>query len=200
MKMRVQALAVCMTAWALLIVAKLAAQTQIVGAPQLAHVQLLGLNDFHGQLDAARKLNDRPVGGAAVLASYLRDASMLFSGDTLIVHAGDWVGASPPSSALLQDEPSIDVLNLLANPACTHHNRMNPRCNIVGTPGNHEFDEGVSELVRLVRGGNHKRGPFLDNPYRGARFPYVSATVVDRQTGATVFPPYVIKQLSGIKL
>ena len=55
---------------------------------------------------------------------------------------------------------------------------------MVGTLGNHEFDEGKDELLRLLYGGNHANGPFLENPYRGARFPYVSANVVDADTAS----------------
>lgn len=200
MRLGVLALVVSGTAGAFFIGAGVEAQGLTTSPAATVHVQLLGLNDFHGQLEQAKKLDERPVGGAAVLASYLRDATARFDGESLIVHAGDWVGASPPSSALLQDEPSIDVLNLLANRFCTPQQRMHPRCNVVGTPGNHEFDDGVSELVRLVRGGQAKRGPFLDRPYRGASFPYVSATVVDRVHGSTLFPPFVVKQMSGVKI
>jgi 5'-nucleotidase len=191
---------------ALLLVAMLslsAARGAAQAAPaagEPARVQLLGLNDFHGQLGPAKKLFDRPVGGAAVLASYLRDATLRFHGETLIVHAGDWVGASPPASALLQDEPAVSFLNLLSNRYCSYADRMNARCNVVGTAGNHEFDEGVTELLRLLRGGNAKRGPFLDNPWRGARYPLVSATVIDDRRGSTLFPPYVIKQLAGVRI
>ena len=70
------------------------------------HVKLLGFNDFHGQLDIGRRVGSRPVGGAAVLVSYLRAAQAGIEDQTIIVHAGDFVGASPPDSALLQDEPS----------------------------------------------------------------------------------------------
>ena len=195
--MRVGVLLVLITAWGTNM-GQVAAQPAPVDEP--AHVQLLGLNDFHGQLGPAKKLFERPVGSAAVLAAYLRDATARFAGDTLIVHAGDWVGASPPSSALLQDEPAISFLNLLSNPLCSYQNRMHPRCNVVGTAGNHEFDEGARELLRLLRGGNAKRGPFLDNPWRGARYPYVSATVIDTRSGSTLFPPYVIKQVSGVRI
>ena len=55
--------------------------------------------------------------------------------------------------------------------------------------GNHEFDEGKDELMRLLNGGNHSTGPFLENPYRGARFPYVSANVVVEKTGKPILPP-----------
>jgi 5'-nucleotidase len=194
----------------------------------LLHVQLLGINDFHGQLSAGRRVSNRPVGGAAVLAAYLQAAQHDpndpdLPDRTFIVHAGDHVGATPPESALLQDEPSIGFLNLLANRYCRYEERkddrdrrggwdddeakedrrdrrLHPKCNLVGTPGNHEFDEGKDELFRLLNGGNHIAGPFLENPYRGARYPTVSANVVHEKTGKPVLPPYVIKQVKNVRI
>jgi len=181
--------------------------------PQVS-VKLLGINDFHGQL-SPRTLGPptalRPVGGAAVLASYLQAAADQAEGAAFIIHAGDHVGASPPNSALLQDEPSIDVLNTLANKWCIPFGlqRRLPdflepyaqaKCNIVGTLGNHEFDEGATELLRLLTGGNHPKGPFLDAHWQGARFPYVSANVVKTSTGKTLLPPYTIKVANGIPI
>jgi 5'-nucleotidase len=178
-------------------------------------VKILGINDFHGQLSAGRLLGGRPVGGAAVLASYLEAAAHDpndpgLADRTFIVHAGDLVGASPPASALLQDEPSISFLNMLANRFCRcarrcdssdpKDTRRDPRCNVVGTPGNHEFDEGRAELMRLVDGGNHPTGPFLERPYRGARFPYISANVVSKRTGRPILPPFVIKKANGVRI
>ena len=66
----------------------------------LVHVQLLSINDFHGQLSAGRRVANRPVGGAAVLAAYLLAAQQdandpELSDRTFIVHAGDHVGATP---------------------------------------------------------------------------------------------------------
>jgi len=162
------------------------------------HVKLLGFNDFHGHLDAGQKVSGRPVGGAGVLVSYLRAAEAGIEDQTIIVHAGDEVGASPPDSALLQDEPSIQVLNLLANSSCSYSDKMNPACNLVGTLGNHEFDEGRVELLRLLDGGNFATGPFLEDPYRGARFPYVSANVIDQTTGQPLIQPLVVKQVHGV--
>src|SRR5262245_29374118 len=162
------------------------------------HVKLLGFNDFHGQLDIGRRVGSRPVGGASVLVSYLRAAQAGIEDQTIIVHAGDFVGASPPDSALLQDEPSIQVANLLANSSCSYTDKMNPACNMVGTLGNHEFDEGKTELLRLLMGGNFLTGPFLEDPYRGARFPYVSANVQVTASGDTLIAPLVVKQVKGI--
>ncbi|HEV8550119.1 MAG TPA: 5'-nucleotidase C-terminal domain-containing protein [Polyangiaceae bacterium] len=163
-------------------------------------VKLLGFNDFHGQISAGKTVSGRPVGSAAVLSSYLEAAEAGIENQTLIVHAGDHVGASPASSALLKDEPSIQWLNLLANSACTYADKMNPACNVVGTLGNHEFDEGKAELLRLLNGGNHVSGPFLEDPYQGARFPYVSANVVDEVTNLPILPPYVIKKVQGVPI
>ena len=162
-------------------------------------LQLLGFNDFHGQL-SARTLSNRPVGGAAVLASYLKAAAVGLERSTFIVHAGDFVGASPPNSALLQDEPAISFLNLLANDHCKYANASQPTCNVVGTLGNHEFDEGKTELLRLLEGGNHPAGPFLDDPWQGARVPYVSANVVDAETEQPILPPYVIRKLPRMEI
>jgi len=166
----------------------------------MLHVKLLGFNDFHGHLDQGQKVAGRPVGGADVLLSYLEAAEAGIENQTLIIHAGDEVGASPPDSALLQDEPSISVLNLLANSSCSLTDRMNPGCNLVGTLGNHEFDEGKVELLRLIDGGNFATGPFLEDPYRGAQFPYVSANVVNTADGSNLVPPLVIKVVQGVPI
>lgn len=159
--------------------------------------KILGFNDFHGQLEA-RVLFGRPAGGAAVLASYLEAETNESDNGALIVHAGDHVGASPPISALLHDEPSISFLNMLANDECEEDHKLNPKCNLIGTLGNHEFDEGVTEMQRLINGGIHADGPFLDDDYEGTKFPYLNANVVDKITGETILPPYVIKRIKGM--
>ncbi len=166
------------------------------------HFKILGFNDFHGQLEQ-RTLFGRPVGGAAVLASYFDAEEELSENGTIIVHAGDHVGATPPISALLQDEPSISFLNILSNGHCEKEEddgviHFDPECNLVGTVGNHEFDEGVAEMLRLINGGIHANGPFLDDEFAGADFPYVAANVVYEDTGKTVLPPYVIKEVDDI--
>lgn len=181
-------------------------------------VRLLGFNDFHGQL-SPRAVAGRPAGGAAVLASYLEAARAGMEDRTFIVHAGDQVGASPPNSALLQDEPAISFLNLLANEHCHHLDLLNrggyggrddederfeewlsPECNVLGSVGNHEFDEGVGELHRLLEGGTHAAGPFLESPWRGARYPTLAANVVDVVMGKPVLPPYLVKRVDGVPI
>jgi 5'-nucleotidase len=176
-------------------------------------VKLLAINDFHGQISAGKTVSGHKVGSAGVLATYLKTAMAGKENRTLIAEAGDLIGASPASSALLQDEPTIDFFNSFANSKCasmpdpslqsTGLDRFDvlfdPGCNLVGVPGNHEFDEGVAELMRLLGGGNHAKGPFLDNPWRGARFPVVSANIT-KADSTLLFRPYVIKAIEGVKI
>ncbi|MGL9727274.1 5'-nucleotidase C-terminal domain-containing protein [Enterococcus sp. DIV0756] len=111
-------------------------------------IQLLGINDFHGALSttgtysaAGNKVSD--AGSAALLAGYFNKAESDFKaknneGKSLRVQAGDMVGASPANSGLLQDQPTMRILN-----------QMNFA---VGTLGNHEFDEGLGEFNRILTG------------------------------------------------
>jgi 5'-nucleotidase len=182
------------------------------GGPRLAHtlhLQVIGINDFHGNLQPPEMGLERPVGGARALVAYLKSAERAAPDSTLFVHAGDQLGASPPSTRLLHNEPGIQLLNLLANDHCVYGRateaiapgdwREHPnRCNVVGTLGNHEFDAGIDEIRRLLNGGNAVDGPFLENPYRGARVLYVCANVRDRRTGKSLLPPYTVVSAGGV--
>ena len=170
-------------------------------------VKILAVNDFHGQLSPKSGENGEQVGGAAYLAGYLRKAQAGKEDLTIIVDAGDHVGASPANSGLLMDEPSIMFLNTLANAYCLT-DRMDPRCNIVAILGNHEFDKGIGELKRKIDGGNYDnqsrwsriRAPYLENPYSGAHYPIVSANVIVKSTGKTLVAPYVIKTVRNVPI
>lgn len=189
--------------------------------PPVQVVRLLSLNDFHGQIVPGRMVAGRPVGSLGVLGAWLRASQEGKAGRVLLVHAGDLVGASPPASALLQDEPTISFLNRFASDACRYTGDappklptdlllpdtdprflswLDPACNVVGTIGNHELDEGRTELLRLLAGGNHPRGPFLDAAWRGARYPTLAANVVDSSTHRPILPAFVVKQVGGVQL
>lgn len=163
-------------------------------------IKILGINDFHGQLSSGIIVNNEPVGGAAVLASYLKHAQQGMEDKTVIALMGDLVGASPPVSALLHDEPTILFINSLGNSYCNNNDRMNPMCNIVATLGNHEFDKGQRSLFNLIYG---TANPPVDHwyplsTYPGATYPYISANIVDEKTQQPLFPPYVIKLINNI--
>jgi 5'-nucleotidase len=158
-------------------------------------VQLLGLNDFHGHLEpntpggivpspGAPRV---PAGGAEYLATHLRQKEQTNRENTLIVSAGDLIGASPLLSALFHDEPTIEAMN-----------KIGLDLNAVG---NHEFDEGAAELLRMQRGGCHPVDGCLDGTgFGGAKFRFLAANVVNEDSGRTIFPAYSIKKFDGIKV
>ena len=173
-------------------------------------LHVLTFNDFHGNLQTpAAPDGGRPAGGAGVLAAYLKSRRAADPAGTLIVHAGDLLGASPPITRLLQNEPALQFLNLLADAGCAYGNsthfysaaawrRQPDPCHVIGIPGNHEFDAGPEELLRLLEGGNAAAGPFLEDPWRGSRVPYVCANVFDARTHRTLLPPYAVVLIHGL--
>ncbi len=152
-------------------------------------VQLLAFNDYHGHLESATPgmIDGVAAGGAEYLAAEL---SKLRKGNknSLTVAAGDLIGGSPAFSGLFHDEPSVESLNAM------HLD--------VSSVGNHEFDEGVTELIRMQYGGCHQVDGcyFPTNPYGGADFKWLAANVVNETTGKTPLPPYWIKSFDGIKI
>jgi 5'-nucleotidase len=127
------------------------------------------------------------AGGAEFLSAKL---SELREGNknTLTVAAGDLIGGTPFLSGLFHDEPSVESLNAMGLD--------------VSSVGNHEFDEGVPELLRMQNGGCHPVDGcyFPDEPYPGADFPWLAANVVHEETGETVLPPYWIQRFQGVKV
>jgi 5'-nucleotidase len=162
--------------------------------------RLLVINDFHSQITGGQHIGGRPVGSAPVLASYLRRSQFQGKGTPFLLHAGDHIGASQPSSALLQDEPGMMFFNMLGNEHCRPGGKNDQQCNLIGIPGNHELDEGVSEMLRMIHGGNHNQGPFLKNPYQGAAFSSICANLIDSASGQPLFPPYVVRMVDGVPI
>ncbi len=165
-------------------------------------VQLLSFNDFHGHIEqdlgtssdgsVTFEGNRVPAGGAAYLATHLRE---LRKGHptSLTVAAGDLIGGSTFTSGVFHDEPSVEVLNAMGLD--------------VSSVGNHEFDEGITELKRMQYGGCHPvDGCFLqdangkDIAYPGARYQYLAANVASEKTGKTVFPRWWIKKVGPAKI
>ncbi|MBO1254429.1 bifunctional metallophosphatase/5'-nucleotidase [Alteromonas sp. 5E99-2] len=153
-------------------------------------VKVLGINDFHGQV-----LPDDGEGGMQQLGPALLQSLATDQRPTFILHGGDQVGASPAESSLLQDEPSIQFLNLI-NSYCQQYRLF--RCQVLGTAGNHEFDEGSEEMLRLLHGGIHAKGPFLDTHWQGANYKTLSANVIDKSTNSLLLEPYSIQKVNGV--
>ena len=159
-------------------------------------VRILAINDFHGNLRppaggiAITNPDDRtkkipvPAGGAEHMATLVRQLRQDHK-NTIFVAAGDLIGASPFLSAMFHDEPSIESLSMMGLE--------------LASVGNHEFDEGKDELLRMQNGGCHPvdkcQGP---HPFRGAKFHYLAASTFEKNTGRTIFPPYEIREFRGI--
>lgn len=160
------------------------------------HVKILAVNDFHGHLFPEQELNDRPVGSAPVLASYLKSIENLSgNNNTIIALIGDTVGASPRQSAILLNEPTT----LFFNTIVTHN--FSEGSNVIAIPGNHEFNRGTDELLRMVHGGNDDSvHPRLVDPYPGSNADYICANVVWKKNGIPIFSPYTIRTVDGVPI
>jgi 5'-nucleotidase len=185
-------------------VALLLGLTMVIGVPaasaepppgkaekaKTTELQLLALNDFHGAIlppsGSAGRLGPSGTpefGGAEYLATYVRDLRA-DNPNTLFLSAGDLIGATPLISALFHDEPTIEAFNLMD----LDYNGV----------GNHEFDEGVDELLRMQEGGCHPDDGCLDgDPFGGAEFDFLAANVAYKDSGDTIFPPYAIHKIQG---
>lgn len=160
--------------------------------PKTVDLQVLGVNDLHGNLEPTL-VSGQAAGGVAYLGSYLAAAKAADPKGTIIAHAGDTVGASPLISSWFHDEPTIEATNLMDFD--------------VGTLGNHEFDEGGTEMLRLIRGGHREDGKQFkdgtdtsDPDFPGADYPYVSANVTYADNGRYVLPPFTIVKREGIRV
>ena len=157
---------------------------------QTTKVQLLALNDFHGNLappsGSGGRIGTTNAGGAEYLATHVRSLRAT-NPNTLFLSAGDMVGATPLLSALFHDEPTIEAFNLMG-------------LDFNGV-GNHEFDEGVDELLRLQNGGCHPVDGCQDGDgFAGADFGFLAANVAYKSTGKTIFPPYAIREFPGVSV
>ena len=174
------------------------AASSLAQSPAPIDLRMLAINDFHGYLrpppggitiadpeDKTKKITVA-AGGAehmATLVRELRDGRK----NTIFVAAGDLIGASPFLSAMFHDEPTVEALSMMG---------LN-----ISSVGNHEFDEGKDELLRMQNGGCHPvdkcQGP---HAFAGAKFRYLAASTFEKTTGKTVFPAYDIREFDGIRV
>jgi 5'-nucleotidase len=156
-------------------------------------VKLIAFNDFHGYIKAGEGSSSNPgVARFSTRIKALKAANPLHA----VISAGDMIGASPLTSALFKDEPTIEAMN-----------RIGIDFNAVG---NHEFDEGKDELQRMQHGGNHPTDIYsglglpvdkrVDGEFAGARFKFLAANVTDTASNQTVFPAYGVKDFLGNKV
>jgi 5'-nucleotidase len=181
---------------ALLAIALSAAPHAFAQTGTPVELRILAINDFHGNLmpptggiriadpdDKTKKIMV-PAGGSETMASVVKSLREGHQ-NTAFVAAGDLIGASPFLSAMFHDEPTIESLSMMGLE--------------FASVGNHEFDEGKDELLRMQNGGCHPldkcQGP---HPFSGAKFHYLAASTFLKDSGKTLFPPYEIKTYDGI--
>ncbi|WP_374482140.1 bifunctional UDP-sugar hydrolase/5'-nucleotidase [Zoogloea sp.] len=168
--------------------------------PDPVTVKVIAMNDFHGNIEVPAANNGGSVvlkdpanaagttvrtGGAAYLATLIKQLRAS-NANTIVVGAGDMVGASPVTSTLTHDEATVDILNKIGLE--------------VTSVGNHEFDHGKGELQRLQNGGCYVGGTVGKDTcinggvFPGASYKWLSANVVDTASGKTLFPATYVKK------
>jgi len=159
------------------------------------HLQLLSFNDYHGHLEAdagqtltpAQDPDQHIVGGVEYLSSKLSELRVGSHDDqTLTVAAGDLIGGSTFISGMFHDEPAVESLNILGLD--------------ISSVGNHEFDEGTEELLRIQNGGCHPVDGcyFPDEPFAGADYQYLAANVVKKDGSGTLLPGTEVREIDGV--
>jgi len=163
-------------------------------APTTTDVRLITFNDLHGNLEPPSGSSGRVTlpdgktvnaGGAAYLATHLKQLRGEAS-NSVVLSAGDSIGASPVISALFHDEPTIELLN-----------RLGVEASVVG---NHEFDEGLKELRRMQHGGCHPTdGCQFRESFKGANFPFLGSNVY-YENGVPALLPFSIEVSGGVPI
>lgn len=158
------------------------------------NVQILAVNDFHGAVDPSLtkpSSTDQATwyyrGGAEYLANFI-NAAVATNPNTVKISAGDMIGASPLLSALYHDEPTVMAFNQMGFD--------------LAVTGNHEYDEGWNELLRMQNGGCHPTdGCYPGVPaFPGATYKYMSGNVIRLADGRTLFPAYSVRLINGVKV
>lgn len=166
-----------------------AVQAEVLDPTNTANIQILSINDLHGNLEppagSSGRVGTVNAGGAEYLATHVR-ALKQTNKNTLIVSAGDLIGASPLLSALFDDEPTIDVVSAMG-------------MDMAGV-GNHEFDRGAAELKRIDKGGCKPNVRCQNEIWQGSPFPYIAANVIDQKTGQTILPPWYYRDIDGVRV
>jgi 5'-nucleotidase len=171
-------------------------------------VRMIAMNDFHGNFAPPSTSNGGTmvlpnggsgqkvtVGGAAYLATLVKNLKAA-NPNNILVGAGDAISASPFESSINHDESTVDILNTVGLE--------------VTSVGNHEFDHGSNELLRMQNGGCFPAANgqgvvgtdtcLLNGIYPGAKFKYLAANVNVTATGKTLLPATYIKRFGTVSM
>lgn len=122
-----------------------------------AKISISNITDFHGRFEYAgnSKKPEQSIPGAERLKCAIDKEAEPFGDNHIFTSSGDNIGASPFAAMLLDDAPTIDVLNEMGLK--------------VSAVGNHEFDKGAKDLTDRVI-------PDADFPYLAANAETVDGT------------------------
>ncbi|WP_231477043.1 ExeM/NucH family extracellular endonuclease [Microbacterium sp. MRS-1] len=147
-------------------------------------IDILTINDFHGRIEAG----SQGEAGAAVLAGAVA-AKKAKNPNTILVSAGDNIGASTFTSLIQQDSPTIDALKASGLE--------------VSAVGNHEFDRGFDDLKGRVlpRFGGNTDVKNVTPEQIAAGSPYaLGANVYQKGTKTPALPEYAVKTIDGVRV
>jgi 2',3'-cyclic-nucleotide 2'-phosphodiesterase / 3'-nucleotidase / 5'-nucleotidase len=142
-----------------------------------AHVVVVATTDVHGHATDWDYVRDRSSGGGLTrVATVVDSLKALYPGQVLVVDAGDLLQGDPLATFFGRVQPRdphpvIEAMNLAGYD--------------VATPGNHEFDWGVSALRRAIS---------------GAAFPYVSGNIYTMPADTLLYPAYAVLHRSGLRV
>jgi 5'-nucleotidase len=156
-------------------------------------ISIFSVNDFHGHVQSSAPVpaNLRSATGSVSRAAgglvYLESLMARLKQQTpasIVVGAGDLIGASPADSALLDDQPAIEAMNRIGLS--------------LTALGNHELDQGVDNFLALTQASCKPQCALPQ--FEGARFTYLAANVIDVTTNELLLPAYAIKQVGGYRI
>ncbi|WP_372367246.1 bifunctional UDP-sugar hydrolase/5'-nucleotidase [Candidatus Uabimicrobium sp. HlEnr_7] len=136
-------------------------------------ITILHTNDCHGHVLPFDIANQESVGGISPRMTYVKKIRKQIAEKNqhlLLLDAGD-LNTGDPFSDMLKGEPAIRIMNKMKYDAMA--------------VGNHEFDLHLEELRQQEK---------------IAKFPYLSANVVYKDTGELLFRPYIIVKKGNVKI
>ena len=167
-------------------------------SPKTTDISIFSINDFHGHIQEklptplmprlpdpkTGEIKPQAAGGAAYLATVLNGLRAQRPNHACVA-AGDLIGATPQMSSLLADEPTLTALSEMGL--------------LASSLGNHDLDAGLTELLRKTRGECAPKGCVWPE-FKGAQFPYLAVNMLDAETGKTILPTHLIRDIGGIKV
>ena len=141
-----------------------------IWASDAINLVVLHINDTHGKL-SPYDLEGRSVGGMGRLATLVKQIRAANPGRVLLLHAGDIFSRGEPVVIYTGGHVNLLAFEKMGFDAIT--------------PGNGEFYFGIENLERQTS---------------RVATPFIHANVTYQYHKGAIFPPYVIKEIQGVKV